>query len=144
MKHTTRPWHSILLGVLFRVLQVGFQQERQLTPNLVRGSLVEERVVGVSLGFEHSGCVTESGHVYTWGNNYYGRLGLGDENNRYSPTLVRSDGCWIESNRSSTETNTYACSIVLLSLSFSLFLSLSLSLLFSLLFSLLLGGSLGR
>jgi len=51
---------------------------------------VEERVVGVSLGFEHSGCVTESGHVYTWGNNYYGRLGLGDENNRYSPTLVEA------------------------------------------------------
>ena len=92
--------------------------------------------MGVSLGFEHSGCVTESGHVYTWGNNYYGRLGLGDENNRYSPTLVRSDGCWIESNRSSTETNTYACSIVLLSLSLSLSL-LCLS-------SLLLGGSLGR
>ena len=46
--------------------------------------------MGVSLGFEHSGCVTESGHVYTWGNNYYGRLGLGDENNRYSPTLVEA------------------------------------------------------
>ena len=59
----------------------GFRQERQLLPNLVRGALVDERVTDVSLGFEHSGCVTESGKIYTFGNNYYGRLGLGDEDN---------------------------------------------------------------
>ena len=37
----------------------GFHQERQLLPNLVRGALVDERVTDVSLGFEHSGCITE-------------------------------------------------------------------------------------
>ena len=52
-----------------------------MLPNLVRGALVDERVTDVSLGFEHSGCVTESGKIYTFGNNYYGRLGLGDEDN---------------------------------------------------------------
>ena len=37
----------------------GFHQERQLLPNLVRGALTDERVTDVSLGFEHSGCITE-------------------------------------------------------------------------------------
>jgi alpha-tubulin suppressor-like RCC1 family protein len=66
----------------------GFHQERQLLPNLVRGALIDERITDVSLGFEHSGCVTESGRVFMWGNNYFGRLGLGDEDNRYEPCLV--------------------------------------------------------
>jgi alpha-tubulin suppressor-like RCC1 family protein len=79
-------WGEASLGKLGH----GFNQKRQLTPNLVRGALTEERVTSVSLGFEHSGCVTESGNIYTWGNNFYGRLGLGDENNRYTPTLVSS------------------------------------------------------
>lgn len=32
-------------------------------------------VVGVSCGSAHSGCVTECGHIYTWGSGVYGRLG---------------------------------------------------------------------
>lgn len=33
----------------------------------------------------HSYCIFENGEVFTWGDNVYGKLGLGDLHNRYEP-----------------------------------------------------------
>uniref|UniRef100_A0A0G4IFS0 Uncharacterized protein n=1 Tax=Chromera velia CCMP2878 TaxID=1169474 RepID=A0A0G4IFS0_9ALVE len=37
---------------------------------------------------EHSAAWTEQGRLYTWGAGEDGRLGHGDEENRWSPSLV--------------------------------------------------------
>jgi len=41
-------------------------------------SLKNEKVVQISAGCRHSGCVTDSGKLFTWGFNFYEQLGLGD------------------------------------------------------------------
>eukprot|EP00945_MAST-04E_sp_MAST-4E-sp1_P002433 g2433.t1 len=62
----------------------------QRLPRMVRGALLNEVVVQVSLGFEHSGCVTESGKLFTWGGGWFGRLGIGHTENQYTPVQVQS------------------------------------------------------
>ena len=47
-----------------------------------------EKVVGLSLGENFSGCITETGKVYMWGNNGYGQLGDGTTTQRNVPTLI--------------------------------------------------------
>jgi len=46
-------------------------------------------VTFVSAGYRHSACVTQDGQLFTWGEGDYGRLGLGDNTSRNSPTLVK-------------------------------------------------------
>ena len=47
-----------------------------------------DNVVSVSLGYEHSGAITKDGSLYMWGDNYYGELGDGTTENRYTPIKV--------------------------------------------------------
>ncbi|CAH1979985.1 unnamed protein product [Acanthoscelides obtectus] len=42
----------------------------------------------VHAGYRHSAAITEDGKLYTWGEGDHGRLGHGDNNARYTPTLV--------------------------------------------------------
>ena len=42
----------------------------------------------VAAGFHHTGIVTEAGDLLMCGKGEYGRLGLGDEDDRTTPTLV--------------------------------------------------------
>ena len=44
----------------------------------------------VSAGLEHTVCVTASGTMLSWGRGLYGRLGLGDTNDRAQPVMVPS------------------------------------------------------
>ena len=44
--------------------------------------------IGIALGSQHSCAAFEDGSVYCWGDNTYGQLGLGDWDNRSSPTQV--------------------------------------------------------
>lgn len=44
----------------------------------------------VSLGMSHSACVTDGGHVYTWGGGWLGRLGLGSTANHSTPQRVEA------------------------------------------------------
>lgn len=37
----------------------------------------------------HSGAVTRDGHVFMWGDNAFGQLGVGDRIARFEPTLIR-------------------------------------------------------
>jgi alpha-tubulin suppressor-like RCC1 family protein len=45
-------------------------------------------VKAIAAGGWHSLALTESGEVYAWGSNGHGQLGLGDTNNRLTPTEV--------------------------------------------------------
>jgi len=42
----------------------------------------------VSVGANHGAAISTSGDLYTWGNNKHGQLGVGDFNNRTTPTKV--------------------------------------------------------
>ncbi len=45
-------------------------------------------IVKISAGFSHSAAVDARGRLFTWGNNKYGQLGVGDFLSRRYPTLV--------------------------------------------------------
>jgi alpha-tubulin suppressor-like RCC1 family protein len=51
-------------------------------------STVDVRAVSASGGLGHSLVLTASGHVFSFGLNNYGQLGLGDINKRFTPALV--------------------------------------------------------
>jgi hypothetical protein len=59
----------------------------QLIPIKVKG-FNNERVVMISCGWSHSMALTECGHVYSWGWNGYGQLGIGNTLNLNEPKLV--------------------------------------------------------
>jgi alpha-tubulin suppressor-like RCC1 family protein len=61
------------------------------TPTLI-DSFGGEKVVAVSLGYYHSSAITETGKLYTWGLNNYGRLGDGTTTQRNTPTLIDAFG----------------------------------------------------
>jgi alpha-tubulin suppressor-like RCC1 family protein len=59
----------------------------QLIPIKVNG-FNNERVVMISCGGFYSMALTECGHIYSWGNNWYGQLGIGNTVNSNEPKLV--------------------------------------------------------
>lgn len=56
-------------------------------PKLIE-SLSGLGVIDVACGSAHSACITNQGHVLTWGKGRYGRLGHGDSEDQLSPKLV--------------------------------------------------------
>lgn len=61
----------------------------EMSPRPVQ-SLLKHIVVKIALGDVHAAAVTDQGALFTWGENAYGRLGLGDTKRRCEPELVRS------------------------------------------------------
>lgn len=61
----------------------------EASPRVVQ-ALLKHRIVKIALGEVHAAAVTEQGALFTWGENAYGRLGLGDTKRRHEPELVRS------------------------------------------------------
>ena len=47
-----------------------------------------DRVVKVAIGSTHALALTMQGHVYAWGDNTFGQLGLGDNDPRWIPTEI--------------------------------------------------------
>ena len=50
-----------------------------------------EKIIKVVLGCSHSSALTSTGRLFTWGYNYYGRLGDGTTNNKNIPTEITSN-----------------------------------------------------
>lgn len=48
----------------------------------------------ISAGHYHSLGI-KNGYLYSWGNNAFGQLGLGDNLDRYKPTLVSTENNWV-------------------------------------------------
>ena len=61
----------------------------QTNPVLIAQSRFNnEKVVKITVGAAHSGCITETGKLYMWGNNHLGYLGDGTTTQRNVPTLI--------------------------------------------------------
>ena len=58
-------------------------------PELLRVSN-DSRLVGMSCGLWHTVAWTRDGQVYSWGDNTYGQLGVGNNDGRTQPSRVRS------------------------------------------------------
>lgn len=65
---------------------IGGEDEKPVVSS--RNNTIDTRVVAACAGMSHSVVLTVSGHVYTFGLNSYGELGLGDTRPRFRPSLV--------------------------------------------------------
>jgi alpha-tubulin suppressor-like RCC1 family protein/tRNA A-37 threonylcarbamoyl transferase component Bud32 len=78
----------------------------QLIPIKLK-SFNNERVVMISSGSCHSMALTECGHVYSWGNNKYGQLGIGNTLNSNEPKFVAV----IDENKCNVSIKKISCGI---------------------------------
>jgi hypothetical protein len=53
-------------------------------------SLSDLKIAVIKCGAYHSMALTQSGQVYTWGENYLGQIGFGDNKMKLTPTKVES------------------------------------------------------
>ena len=67
----------------------GDTEGHQYTPKLLE-RLAGKRIIQLSACGFHTGCLTESGELYTWGEGKFGRLGHGAERNYHAPRLVET------------------------------------------------------
>ncbi|KAI3665196.1 hypothetical protein L6452_43819 [Arctium lappa] len=74
--------------------QLGNPQTRNHSLTLVQGKLKFEFVKEIASGSYHVAVLTSKGNVYTWGKGANGQLGVGDTEDRTSPTLVESLRHW--------------------------------------------------
>lgn len=70
--------------------QLGNPQTDGESVCIVEGILKNEFVTEISSGSSHVAVLTMNGKVFTWGKGADGQLGLGDYDNRSSPTLVEA------------------------------------------------------
>jgi hypothetical protein len=62
-------------------------------PVQVKGVLLEKVIKGISCGGDHSAVIAGDKHeLYTWGDNEFGQLGVGDSKSRAVPTKVEAEG----------------------------------------------------
>ena len=59
------------------------------TPTKIPGL---ERIVQISCGFGHNAALDADGHIWIWGRNDYGQLGLGDRGSRNAPVMLPMEG----------------------------------------------------
>ena len=67
----------------------GDTEGHQYTPKRL-DKLADKRVVQLSACGFHTGCLTDNGELYTWGEGKFGRLGHSVERNCHSPRLVEA------------------------------------------------------
>ncbi|KAB2004271.1 hypothetical protein ES319_D11G186400v1 [Gossypium barbadense] len=70
--------------------QLGNPQAKDKSITVVEGKLKQESVKEISSGSYHVAALTSGGRVYTWGRGSNGQLGLGDTEDRHTPSLVES------------------------------------------------------
>ncbi|PON75013.1 Rho GTPase activating protein [Parasponia andersonii] len=70
--------------------QLGNPRANDRSITMVEGKLKEEFIKKISSGSYHVAALTTRGSVYSWGKGANGQLGLGDIEDRNSPTLVEA------------------------------------------------------
>ncbi|OIW01233.1 hypothetical protein TanjilG_10394 [Lupinus angustifolius] len=96
-------WHTLCVTEDGQIYAFGGNQFGQLgtgsdqtetSPRQLEASCFEnKRSSIVSCGARHSALLTDDGHIFTWGWNKYGQLGLGDAIDRNIPCQVPIAGC---------------------------------------------------
>ncbi|KAK7339702.1 hypothetical protein VNO77_20383 [Canavalia gladiata] len=96
-------WHTLCVTVNGQIYAFGGNQFGQLgtggdqpetSPRQLDTSHFENKHSNiVSCGARHSALLTDDGHLFTWGWNKYGQLGLGDSVDRNIPCQVSVAGC---------------------------------------------------
>ncbi|KAG5022568.1 hypothetical protein JHK85_018910 [Glycine max] len=96
-------WHTLCVSVNGQIYAFGGNQFGQLgtgsdqpetSPRQLDASRFENKHSSiVSCGARHSALLTDDGHLFTWGWNKYGQLGLGDSVDRNIPGQVSIAGC---------------------------------------------------
>ena len=76
---TVSSWGQNSLGQVGSGSQESWVFQPQVLANL-------PPVQALAAGGSHSLALTRDGRVFAWGSNFYGQLGTGDANNRFSPT----------------------------------------------------------
>ena len=51
-----------------------------------------EHIVQITCGFGHNAALDRDGHLWVWGRNDYGQLGLGDKSSRNQPVMLPMEG----------------------------------------------------
>ena len=64
------------------------------TPLQLDVESIEGKVVSLCCGFYHSGCITDDGKLYMWGDGGDGRLGLGSEDSKTAATQIKD--CFLD------------------------------------------------
>ena len=94
-------WHTLCVTVNGHIYAFGGNQFGQLgsgsdqpetLPKLL-DTFENNLIKIVSCGARHSALLTDDGHLFTWGWNKYGQLGLGDSVDRNIPCRVSIAGC---------------------------------------------------
>ncbi|XP_061350338.1 PH, RCC1 and FYVE domains-containing protein 1 [Gastrolobium bilobum] len=70
--------------------QLGNPHARDKAAVMVEGQLKQEFVKAISCGSYHVAVLTSTRSVYTWGKGENGQLGLGDTEDRYTPSFVET------------------------------------------------------
>lgn len=70
--------------------QLGNPKAKDKSITVVEGNLKEEFIREIASGSYHVAVLTTGGNVYTWGKGENGQLGLGDVEDRNTPTSVES------------------------------------------------------
>lgn len=70
--------------------QLGNPRANDRSITMVEGKLKEEFIKKIAAGSYHVTALTTSGSIYSWGKGSNGQLGLGDIEDRNSPTLVEA------------------------------------------------------
>ncbi|XP_001604296.2 RCC1-like G exchanging factor-like protein isoform X1 [Nasonia vitripennis] len=83
----------------FGILGLGPQVQKVLKPTLVPKTLFginpyepDTKVVKIFCGISQLGAITNAGHLYMWGRNQYGGLGLGNYKDQFFPLRVSIGG----------------------------------------------------
>ena len=71
--------------------RLGYRQTgNQLSPQRVLDRFTELKISNISCGGLHTACLSAKGEVFTFGTGKDGRLGLGSEEDMYTPEMVQS------------------------------------------------------
>ncbi len=73
-------------------LGLGNKTSQHYSPEII-SELDDIYIVSIHAGKYFSAAITNAGDVYTWGDNPYGQLGVGDMDDRTIPTLVNGISC---------------------------------------------------
>ena len=55
---------------------------KQTTPKKVKDALWKKNVISIACGTYHTVALTDTGHVFTWGLNDYGQIGIMNNDER--------------------------------------------------------------